>query len=94
MSTSSSGAVRLGRRKPNDDELLTEQQIHDMIEEMVESLKDPEVTKDPFISPALADDKYLIGLPFMHIFVRVFTKAVLHCILTSRFIGVWSRSAP
>ena len=93
MSTSTSGAVRLGRRKPNEDELLTEQQIHDMIEEMVESFKDPEITKDPFISPALADDKYLIGLPFMHIFVSTINCSILHCYILL-FIGVWSRSSP
>lgn len=71
MGNSSADSVRLGRRKPHENEMLTEQQIQELVEEMMKNLQDSPVTLDPFISPALAPDDHLKGLPPIHIFVRV-----------------------
>ena len=45
---------RLGRRTPSKEELLTEEEITKMIDEIMRTYEDAEITKDPFISPALS----------------------------------------
>ena len=77
MGTGRTGSIRLGRRQPDKEEILSEQKIEEMVDEIVLSFKDPEITKDPFISPALAADEFLKGLPFVHILVRV---EIVYCL--------------
>ena len=60
---------RLGRRTPSKEELLTEEEITKMIDEIMRTYEDAEITKDPFISPALSPDDLLRGLPPINLLV-------------------------
>ena len=65
--------VRLGRRIPSPEETLTQQEIDSLVRELLDSYKDSDVTKDPFMSPALASDELLQGLPPVDVIVCDYT---------------------
>ena len=57
-------------QEPLEEDRLSPAEIDQLIGEILKSFEDPEVTKDPLMSPALAPDKMLIGLPIVHLVVR------------------------
>ena len=57
-------------QEPLEEDRLSPAAIDQLIGEILKSFEDPEVTKDPLMSPALAPDEMLIGLPIIHLVVR------------------------
>ncbi len=61
--------MRLGHRIPSPEETLTQQEMDSLVRELLDSYKDSDITKDPFMSPALAPDDLLQGLPPVDVIV-------------------------
>ena len=61
--------LRLGRQIPSKEEMLSDEEIERLTREILDTFNDPETTKDPFMSPGLAPDEFLKGLPPIHIIV-------------------------
>ncbi len=61
--------VRLGHRVPSPEETLTQQEMDSLVRELLDSYKDSDITKDPFMSPALAPGDLLQGLPPVDVIV-------------------------
>lgn len=59
------------KQEPDERDKLTPEEIEALICEVVKTYQDAEVTKDPFMSPLLAPDDLLTGLPTAHIIVSV-----------------------
>ena len=66
--------LRLGRRVPSDDEKLSDEDIQVLARELLDRYKDPEVTKDPYMSPSFATDDMLQGLPPVDILVSLWKQ--------------------
>ena len=58
------------RQEPLKEDSLSPAEIDQLVDGVLKSFEDPEVTKDPYMSPALAPDEMLIGLPVVHLVVR------------------------
>ena len=56
-------------REPDPCDKLSQDEIDALISEVMKTYHEPEVTKDPFMSPILAPDDLLVGLPTAHIIV-------------------------
>lgn len=63
--------IRLGHRQPTKNELLSENEIEMLTRELLDSYKDSETTMNPYVSPSLAPDDFLIGLPPIDIIVSL-----------------------
>ena len=63
-------------REPDEVDKLSQDELEALISEVVKTYQDPEVTKDPFMSPLLASDDLLNGLPTVHIIVSSYKYIV------------------
>ena len=57
-------------QEPLEEDRLSPAEIDQLASEILKSFEDPEVAKDPFMSPALAPNEMLKGLPPVHLVVR------------------------
>ena len=57
------------KQEPHEGDKLTPAEFEDLVEEILKNFKDGDATKDPFMSPLLAPDEMLSGLPPVHIVV-------------------------
>ena len=57
------------QQEPEQGDILSPSEFEELVEEMMKAFQDGDVTKDPFMSPALATDEMLSGLPPVHIIV-------------------------
>lgn len=69
-----STVLRLGRRIPSQDQVLSDSEIERLSQELVDTYRDADVTKDPYMSPAFAPDDLLKGLPPTDIIVSTMYK--------------------
>lgn len=73
------------KQEPNEEDRLTPAEFEDLVEEVLKSYRTGDITKDPYMSPLLATDEMLSGLPPVHIVVgilfnpRELTISVLVC---------------
>ena len=56
-------------REPDEADKLSQDDLDALILEVLKTYQEPEVTKDPYMSPLLAPDDMLTGLPTTHIIV-------------------------
>lgn len=56
-------------REPDEQDKLSPDEIEALVLEVMKTYQDPEVTKDPYMSPLLAPADMLTGLPTAHIIV-------------------------
>lgn len=56
-------------REPDECDKLSSDEIEALVLEVMKTYQDPEVTKDPYMSPLLAPADLLTGLPTVHIIV-------------------------
>ena len=56
-------------RDPDERDKLSSDEIEALVMEVTKTYHDPEVTKDPYMSPLLAPADLLTGLPTAHIIV-------------------------
>lgn len=59
----------LHKREPDEKDKLTEAELEELLAEVMKSFEDDPCTHDPFMSPSLASDELLAGLPPIHIVV-------------------------
>ena len=59
------------KREPIEEDKLSPTVFEELMEEMIKGFQDGDVTKDPYMSPLLAPDEMLSGLPPIHIIVSV-----------------------
>uniref|UniRef100_A0A1X7TZZ6 Hormone-sensitive lipase n=1 Tax=Amphimedon queenslandica TaxID=400682 RepID=A0A1X7TZZ6_AMPQE len=65
-----SPGLRFGMKVPSKEETLSEEEIEALIEEVMATFDDADITlKDPFISPVNSPDELLKGLPLINIIV-------------------------
>ena len=69
------------KRDPKEEDKLSPTAFEELVEEMIKGFQDSDVTKDPFMSPLLAPDEMLSGLPPIHIVVSIlkFLVSLLGC---------------
>ena len=66
-------------KEPSKDETLSEEEIEVLIEEVMATFDDADVTiKDPFISPVNSPDELLKGLPLINIIVSLSVYCIMH----------------
>ena len=58
-------------REPEEQDKLSQDDLEVLILEVLKTYQEPEMTKDPYMSPLLAPDDMLTGLPTTHIIVSV-----------------------
>ena len=56
-------------REPDERDKLSSDEIEALVLEVTKTYQDPEITKDPYMSPLLAPADLLTGLPTAHIIV-------------------------
>ena len=59
------------RQDPDRKDILSPTEFEELVEEMMKTFQDGDTTKDPYMSPLLATDEMLSGLPPVHIIVSV-----------------------
>ena len=63
---------------PSKEDVLSEEEIEHLCRELLDTYKDSETTRDPFLSPALASDDLLEGLPPISIIVSPLQIVIKH----------------
>lgn len=60
------------KQEPKEHDKLSPSEFEEAMEEVMKSYQDGDATKDPYMSPLLAPDELLSGLPPVHIVVSTY----------------------
>ena len=82
----------LHREHVEHEDKLTPDEIEQLVQEILKSFMDDEKTRDPYMSPSLAPEELLVGMPPIHLIVRTYMMDFSYSI---GFLGdIGSRACP